>query len=95
MSSFYLSILLLPGQHHVKFRSVHIYDQSIHSRGNPDKFYKSSSANRGASILLPSFMVAFFRGSHTTNLVTFDFSKSYNQAAQEFTLDASNRVFLR
>ncbi len=46
---------------------------------------RSSSVNRRASILsfwLPSLMEVFFRGSHTTNFVTCDFTKSYNQAAE-------------
>ena len=46
---------------------------------------RNSSANLRASIwslLLPCFIEAFFRGSHTTNFVTCGFSKSYNQAAQ-------------
>jgi group II intron reverse transcriptase/maturase len=42
-------------------------------------------ANRRASILsllLPSFMELFFRGSHTTIFVTRGLSRSYNQAAE-------------
>jgi hypothetical protein len=44
--SFYLSILLLLGQHHVEFRSVHIYGQSIHPWPSP---VKSASRNLARS----------------------------------------------
>src|SRR3984957_16543141 len=46
---------------------------------------RSSSAKRRASILsllLPSFIEAFFRGSHTTSFVTCGLNRSYYQAAQ-------------
>jgi hypothetical protein len=45
---------------------------------------RSKSPSLGAStrsFLLPAFSSEFFRGSHTTTLVTWGLSKSYSQAA--------------
>src|SRR5580700_1712810 len=53
VSSFYLSILLLPGQHQTELRSVHAYGQSIHPWPSPNKSYRYVAEGQKRSISGP------------------------------------------